>query len=191
MLNKPADWDNVQGFTGDYEQLPPGGHICQILSARVETTKEKKKPMLVLALEIAEGSQYDGIYKRKHEGRIKSAAPYAREQPAWPCVYRQVTENDDGNTNQFYKGLVDSLHKSNPEFQWDFNESTLAGKKIGFVFREEEFRASDGTVAVAVKPFQARSIEAIQKGVKVPDKKPLDKATANTPSPYVMGDVPF
>lgn len=172
MLSRPADWDTTQAATGEGEQLPPGGHICQIVSASAVESKGGK-PMLVIELEIAEGSTYDGIYHRKFEARQKNIGQYGNAH-AWPCVYRQLTQKNDGSTNPFYKGLMESVEASNPGYVWNFDVGTLKNKRVGFVFGEEEFQTTDGRIVVSVKPMYARSVEAIQKGVDVPERKKLN-----------------
>lgn len=173
MLQRPADWDSAQAFTGDAERLPPGGHICRIKAVQVGETKRDKKPMLILDLEIAEGSPYDGIFQRKYDARLKAASGQYGNTAHWPCVYWQPMLNDDGTTNSFFKGLTTSIEDSNPGYIWNFDERTLPGKLVGFVFGEEEFLGRDGKPATNVKPQSARSVEAIRKGVNVPEKKTL------------------
>ena len=97
-------------------------------------------------------------------------------------MYYQSTKSTDGSTNGFYKGLIASIEKSNPGYTWNFDENTLIGKKVGFIFREEEFYGQKGDVATATKPYQARSVDVIRAGVPVPEKKLVDRA-GNPPIP--------
>ena len=57
-MNIPKNWDTTQAFDGSYEQMTPGGHICRITGARVETNSYGSE-QLVLALDVQEGSKYD------------------------------------------------------------------------------------------------------------------------------------
>lgn len=47
-----------------------------------------------------------------------------------------------GNGLPFFKGVLTSLEESNPGFRWNWDESTLVGKKVGGVFGREQFRTN-------------------------------------------------
>ena len=71
-----------------------------------------------------------------------------------------------------FKGLITSVEASNDKFKFNFDEKTLEGKKVGLVFREEDFLGQDGQVHTAVKPFFAVSYDKAEEA-KIPNKKEL------------------
>ena len=68
----------------------------------------------------------------------------------------QSTHTKDGAINPYFKGLINSIEKSNPGYSFEgagFNEATLAGKRVGFVFRDEPFTAqSTGEIVHYMRP---------------------------------------
>ena len=169
MIAKPKDWETAQAYTGESEQLEPGGHIVRIMAMRQEMSRNNK-PMLVVAFDIEEGSASDGYFKRRHDN-AKKQNPAAK----WPGVIRYMLYGKDGvSTNAFFKGFISAVEESNPGYHWNWDERSVAGKLVGMVFGEEEYRSQqDGSIRSSVKAQQARSVQAIRDGVKVPEKKAL------------------
>lgn len=171
MITKPRDYDTAQAFNGEIETIPVGGHICRIIGAKVEETKDSHLPMIALQLEIADGTKLDGYYKRRFEYAKRS-----RVDAKWPGIYRTVITGPDGNTKGVFKGLITSIEDSNPGFQFNWDERSLMGKMVGFNFGEEEYPKSDGTVGVTVKPRFALSVPKVKAG----DFRILERKTLNT-----------
>lgn len=160
MINRPSDYATAAAtMGGDYEKIPVGGHVCVIRSARCDKASNGKD-MLVLAIEIAEGTSLDGFYKRTFE-RIKGFNSEAR----WPGIYNSVIANDDGTTNPMFKGLMVAIEESNPGYKWDWCETSLAGKKIGFNFGEEEYVNRNGEVRTNIKPRFPASVKSVHEGL--------------------------
>lgn len=169
-MNIPKNWDNTQAFDGSFEQMTPGGHICRITGARVEAPFGSEQ--LVLALDVQEGSKYDGFYAKLFKDR-QSQNPSAK----WPCVFRQFTLTADGDASPYFKGLIKCVEESNAGYRWNWQEATLKDKLIGVIFREEEFEAQDGTIKTAIRPAFIRSVAKIREGVDVPEIKRLNGKT--------------
>ena len=168
MIQKPSDWDSAQAYTGEGQRITPGGHVCRIMGMRQEMSKNNK-PMLIVAFDICEGSELDGIYKRQHEMKKKFDAA-----AKWQGVIRYMLYGKDGvSTNGFFKGFITAVEESNPGWSWNWDERSVAGKMVGMVFGEEEYRKQDGSIGSGVKAQQARSVQAIRDGVAVPEKKTL------------------
>lgn len=166
-MNITPGYDKAAAYDGSVERLPAGGYICRILKAWVETTLNGSE-QLALALEIAEGD-YAGYAKRQFDSR-KATNPKAK----WPCVFKQFTLGTDGQTNPFFKGMLKSIEESNTGYVWNWQETGLANKMIGMIFREEEFNASDGTIKTTVRPAFPRSVKRIRDGVEVPEIRCLN-----------------
>lgn len=167
-MNIPRNWDNTQALDGSFEQMTPGGHICSITGARVEVN-DYGSEQLVLALDVQEGSKYDGFYAKQFKDR------QARDQNAkWPCVFRQFTLTKEGDASPYFKGLIKCVEESNLGYKWNWHEATLKDKMIGVVFREEEFETQDGEIKTTIRPAFIRSVARIREGVDVPEIKRLD-----------------
>lgn len=170
-MNRVYGYETAPAFDGSSETVPAGGHVCKILRTAVEKSASSGADMLVLLLEIAEGSPLDGIFRRKFDARRATNA-----DAKWPCIYRQPTLDKDGNCSPYFKGLIKAIEESNPGYSFtaSWDEKTLVGKSVGMVFREEEYVNNDGEIRTTVKPAFPRSVEAVRAGVPVPDIKRLD-----------------
>ena len=169
MIAKPKDWETAQAYTGGAgQQMTPGGHICKIVALRQETSKNGN-PMIVVAFDIDEGSELDGFYKARLKEQQKQ-----NSASKWQGVIRFMLYDKGGNTNPFFKGFIKSLEESNAGYHWDWDERSAVDKKIGIVFREEEYM-QETQIRSSVKAWQARSVQAILDGVPVPPKKPLQE----------------
>lgn len=174
-MNKPRNWESTQAFDGSFEQMTPGGHICRITGAKVESPYGSEQ--LVLALDVQEGSKYDGFYAKLFKDK-QSQNPNAK----WPCVFRQFTLTADGDASPYFKGLVKSVEESNIGYKWNWQEATLKDKLIGVIFREEEFEAQDGTIKTTIRPAFIRSVAKIREGVDVPEIKRLSGKAGSAPA---------
>ena len=194
-MNKPAGWETAQAYDGSYRTLPPGGYVCAIKDARVEDNGYGEK--IMVALDVCEG-EYAGIFGDIFKSRQRSGGA------KWPCVYDQFTHTRDGDTNGWFKGFITAVERSNPGFVWAWDERTLKGKAVGFVFGVEEWIGNDGTLRASTKPRIARDIKSIRDGdFTVPPKKEaaqgatLSQATPSAPQIDVNGferveeDLPF
>lgn len=164
-MNKPIGYDEAQAYTGDFEQLKLGGHVCKIIGVRIEYTPNTNAEVLILALDIAEGEQAE--YYQKQYDEAKKKDPQAK----WKCTYRQFTQ---GNSTPYFKGMIENIEKSNPGFNFasvNFNEQMLVGKLIGGVFGREQYKAQDGKLKFAIKCMSIRTVEAVRNGVEVPEDK--------------------
>lgn len=162
-MRKPEGYDSAPVYTGEGQALPAGGYVCTIVKAE-ETSSRGGRPMLALALDIAEG-EYEGHFRRQYE-RAKQSNPDAK----WNGVFRQLT---DGSSLPFFKGLVTSLEVSN-DFKWDFDERKLKGKLIGALFGREQYMGTDGKLKWSTKCQAVRSVKNIRDGnFEIPEDKPL------------------
>lgn len=184
-MEKPQGYDDAQAF-GEFETLPAGGYVCIIKKVLAEKTQNGKE-YLKLAIDILEG-EFKDFFQRKFDGDM-------REDKKWSGVWTVFTEGyNPGTTNPKFKGLITSVEASNTGFKFDFDETKLAGKKVGIVFREEDFEGFDGQVHTSVKPFFAVSTEKAKDAAVPAPKKIAPKGEsfedfANVPSDN--DDLPF
>lgn len=180
----PNDYDTARGYDGSTApKLTPGGHICRIRGARVEKARSSGRDMLVVAFDIAEGSEFDGYYAE----RFKSAKQY-RSDANWPGVFRATTTNAEGKTNGFFKGLIEAVEASNPGFNFravGCDENKLNGKLVGFNFGEEEYAdRNTGEIRSNVKPQYAVSVAKVREGVIPPARKPYKESSGYGTTPH-------
>ena len=183
MIPIPHDYDNARAFDGNNgPQLTPGGHICRIQGVRMEKTQKTQKDMLVVAYDIAEGSEFDGYFKKRFE-RSSGFNSNAK----WPGVFRVTVLNAAGETNGYFKGFIEALEASNPGYNFKASrgdEQQMKGKLVGFNFGEEEYERTDYQtgeikVAVSVKPAYAISVARVREGVIPPAKKLLNNGNGS------------
>lgn len=185
-MEKPQGYDEAQAF-GEFETLPAGGYKCIIKKVACEKTQAGKE-YLKLAIDILEG-EFKDFFQKKFDNDT-------REEKKWSGVWTVFTEGfNPGTTNPKFKGLITSVEASNPNFKFNFDEKTLEGKKVGIVFREEDFLGTDGLPHTAVKPFFALSIDKAEEA-KIPNpKKVTQKGEAfddfTTASAADNDDLPF
>lgn len=140
-MRKPANYEETQAYTGESRQLPAGLYVCQIVMAIEEERNGSR--ILAVAFDIAEG-EYKGFYKQRYDANTD-------ENKKWPAIHRQFVEDREGSCNPFFKGLITSIEESNPNFKWNWEESTLKGKKFGAIMGREEFLTNDGQKKMATK----------------------------------------
>lgn len=169
-MEKPAGYDEAQAF-GEFETLPAGGYKCLIKQVKCEKTQNGKE-FLKLAIDILEG-EYKDFYKRKFDNDT-------RDDKKWSGTWTIFTEGyNPGTTNPKFKGLITSVESSNVGFKFDFTkEQELVNKKVGIVFREEEFEGFDGQVHTSVKPFFAISYDKAEEANIPAPKKLAQKGEA-------------
>lgn len=167
-MNKPQGYDEAQAYTGDFETLELGGHVCKITGVKLEYTPNTNAEVLVIAFDIAEGKQ-TGFYQRRFDEARKNNA-----QAKWQGTYRQFTQ---GNSTPYFKGMIENIEKSNPGYSFvgtGFNEQTLIGKLFGGVFGREQYKdKEDGSLKFATKCMSIRTVEKAREGIEAPADKLL------------------
>lgn len=178
MIKKPTGYDEATAYTGEYETLQPGGHICVIKGATVMQTRNGTE-MLKIAFDIDESDpqKQGGFYGRQFES---NKAKYGSETK-WPAGGTHRI-GIDGKSVPFFKGFTTIIMESNPGYVWKWDETTLKGKKFGAIFGEEEYRAQDGSIKSSIRVQQLRSVDVILDGVDIPAPKKLSGSSAPAPA---------
>jgi hypothetical protein len=140
------------------EQLPVGGYVCQILSARVE--ENDWGSTLVMAVDVVEG-EYAGIFKRDYDNNTS-------DNKKWRGTFRLRLPKDDGTEQDGWKkralgNTIWALEQSNPGFQFRWDERELKGKKIGLIYRNKEWEYN-GKTGWTTEAGAAESIDNIRNG---------------------------
>lgn len=168
MIKKPQGYDEAQAYTGGSMQLPAGLYVCKIRQVS-EIQSQNGRPQIAILYDIAEGEHKDFF-----QSQFEAAKRMSGDKAKWKGVYKQIM---DGSSLPFFKGLMTSIEKSNPGYQFPWgqegNEKTLTGKKFGAVMGREQFETDDHGKAFATKIVQVRSVEGL-KDAKVPEDKLLE-----------------
>ena len=166
MILLPSDYAQASAYEGESgPRLVPGGYVCRMTGARMETVKTRngEKDKLVIAYDIAEG-EYAGHFDRL----FKAARTRDAQNAKWKGTYEVFILKNTGETNPYFKGTITSIEKSNPGFSpvqgSQLNEALFKGRMIGLLLREEEFMAGDGQKKKAVKACMAQSVDKIRSG---------------------------
>lgn len=166
------DYESKKAYSGR-EQLPVGGYVCNIISAKEEANKWGSS--LIIAFDVCEG-EYTGIFKRDYENND-------RENKKWRGTFRLNIPKDDGSdqdayTKRRFGNTMWAIEQSNPGYVWNWDEKSLKGKKIGIIFRNEEW-AIDGRSGWSTRAGGTDSIDNIRSG----KFRPLsDKPLRNRPT---------
>lgn len=183
-MEKPSDYENVQPIS-DFETLAPGGYKCKILKVE-ELKASNDKTYLKVSFDIVEGEKTD-FYKKRYQADT-------REDKKWGGVLTIFVLDFEGKTNRYLKTLITCAEASNTNFKFDWaHPENLKDKKIGIVFREEEFVDTFGTVRTATKPFRACVYDKTEEA-KIPNKKILPQqgeAFESTEIASDNDDLPF
>lgn len=151
---KPIEgWDLVNE-AGEFKKLPAGIYGVKLTS--VKDNEEGK--YFEITCDIVKG-EYAGYFKAQVDAGLKDGSKTIRSYKDKALV--------------FFKGFITAVEKSNPGYEWDWDESKLVGKNVIAVFGEEEY-VKDGEVRVGTKLVEFRSLEAFKEGkIQVPPLKKL------------------
>lgn len=184
-MKKIENFEEIKA-SDEFDSLKPGGYIGVLYKAEDEPEKEYLK----VFFDIAEG-EFTGYYKNL----------YSQFDFWGGTFFRSYKEK----ALSMFKGFIKAVEESNPGYVWNWDESTLKGKKVGLILQEEEFVPTGGAHAGELRTHlivqKVVNVETIKSGkYKVPELKKLDKYTAptvqaqpTTPQPVNISndDLPF
>lgn len=179
-MKKISGYDKIQE-SGSFKKLPVGGYVVKILNA----TDVPDKEYLRLSFDIAEGPN-KGFFAEEYKNDT-------REDKKWPNAGTFVRSYKE-KALPMMKGFTTAVEKSNKNYTWNFDESTLKGKLVGLVIGEEEFLNSSGKMRTRTYVNSVRSVDIIREGkFEVPELKKLsaDKVAASTPAASQPFQNPF
>jgi hypothetical protein len=179
-MEKPQNYEAVEAaeeFRG-FKTLELGGHICVIKKAYEYTNPEGNKS-LKIELDIAEGKQ-KGFYQEQFDNNTNS-------DKKWPNgAVKYVTLKEDDKSVSFFKGFITTVVNSNPGYDWNWDESTLVGKKVVGVFGLEEYEDA-GATKTTTKLRNLRSINKLSE-VTIPSVKVINGKNAQGYATYEYVD---
>lgn len=179
-MKKISGYDKIQE-SGSFKKLPVGGYVVKILNA----TDVPDKEYLRLSFDVAEGPN-KGFFAEEYKNNT-------REDKKWPNAGTFVRSYKE-KALPMMKGFTTAVEKSNKNYTWNFDESTLKGKLVGLVIGEEEFVNSSGKMRTRTYVNAVRSVDIIREGkFEIPELKKLsaDKVAASTPAASQPFQNPF
>ena len=172
MIRKPNNWNEVKEFT-EFVKLPVGAYACKVKQAVIQSNDYGEQ--LCILFDIEEG-EFGGYFANDYKNN-------QREDKKWKGVLRVWLPKDDGSekdeiTKRVFKGMVTAFENSNYNYSFDWNESSLVGKMIGILFRNEEWDYN-GKQGWTARPFKAISLDSVRSGdYRLPSPKPLKNKTS-------------
>lgn len=175
MIQRPSNWNDVKEPT-ERQALDINAAVAGVKQAVIKSTDWGDQ--LCILFDIVEG-EYAGYYQED----FNRQQPKPGEEKKWRGVIRLFLPRNDGSekdewTKSTLKGMATAFEKSNPGYQWNWDERSLANKYIGILYRNEEWEFN-GSTGWSKRPFRCISIDSVREGdFRVPKDKPLNKSTA-------------
>ena len=113
-------------------KLPEGAYVCKLLDVKYEEAdQEGRSDRIIIRFDIAEGEHKD-FFQKQYENNTS-------EDKKWKGVVRVYVPKDDGTkedgwTKRTLASWTLALEKSNPGYEWDWDESKWKNKIVGIVF---------------------------------------------------------
>ena len=150
---KPAEYDSTT--IGGYTPIELGGKLCQIIEVK-EYTSTKGNPTLAIYFDFDQNDTQTGWFRKTFDNDRKKKG----EKAKWRGIYYIALSGQYSTVN--LKRFTSAVEQSNPGFITKFDQrpgegtfvNSFKGKKIGFVFGQEEYRKPDGTIGRTTKPFK-------------------------------------
>ena len=160
---------------GGSAQLPAGGYIVKIMSAKMQNAQSSGLPMVVIQFDICEG-EYKNYYHKKWDN-AKNYSPDAK----YGGIARIPAVDQEGKARKGFNSFCGAVEASNGcklPTDDDMFLASLRGKYVGIIFGREEFEAKDGSTKWTTKPKFYRSVATIENGdFDVPEDEPLQKSS--------------
>lgn len=160
--------------------LPRGGYIAVILSVHLEDSAFARKRM-IFKVEISEGP-YKNFYQRDYESR-QGGIYEARYHGTYSILYPlgDATPEDQIFVDRFNL-TMGAIESSNPNFQWNWQLSSLKGLSVGLSVREVEY---NGVTSTEIGKFIP--ISMIQSGRFRPMAKRIGQPAPSSDTPAQSG----
>ena len=179
------DWDNVQAAGGTFPTLPAGGYVCEIKAVTEKPNRNSPGTHLEVMFDISEG-EYAGFF-------MKDWKANTREDKFWRGTINQNVPDEASPKYEmqagFFKRFIQNVEESNPGYAWNWDEKTLANKKIGVIFSEREKQSQKGTIYTVTNANGTATVDQIRSGdYRIPEIKRLAPSPVAAADPW--GDLP-
>lgn len=166
MLNINSKvWEETEAIEyGEYETLELGGHACIIRNADIYIGQTGNQSLRI-QVDIDITDKQANFFQKQFDNDTRSDKKWSNGA----TKYYSLKKENLG----MLKAFTTAVENSNTGFKFDMDETKLKGKKIVGVFGWEEYEKQDGTVGVATKLTQIRSLDKLNE-IKIPKVKKLD-----------------
>lgn len=153
-MERIDNWEKVEAKgMEDFKALPIGAYECIIKKAQVHKNPESGKESFKVAIDIASG-EYKDYFKKRYDSNTNADKKWDNNAVRYLAF--------QGDNVAYFKGFITCVENSNVGYKWNWDETTLTGKKICGVFLYEEYKKQDGTNAVKVRLNKFRSLEKMK-----------------------------
>ncbi len=173
MIRKFSGYETTKAYTPhETKRFPAGGYEAKILNAEVVRNKNGSESLAV-SIDVTAG-EFKDFFKTDY-----SSNPFDNKK--WRGVARFFLPKDDGSkdderTKSSFKAMTEAVEKSNQNYQWNWDEQSLKGLKVGILVRDREYEAGKFTHDI----FAFTDIKIIKNGeFPIPKPKYLN---GNAPS---------
>lgn len=165
-MKKIENWNEIEAKgMDDFRGLPIGAYECVIKDARLNHNEETGKNTLKISIDIASG-EYKDYFLKAYETDTRIDRKWNNNAVRYLAY--------EGDNVSYFKGFLTVIENSNIGYKWNWDESTLKGKKVCGVFQYEEYEKQDGTRGIKVRLSKFRSLDKM-KDIEVSDSiKMLD-----------------
>ena len=159
-MERIDNWEKVEAKgMEDFKALPIGAYECIIKKAQIHKNPETGKESFKVAVDILSG-EYKDYFKKRYDSNTNADKKWDNNAVRYLAF--------QGDNVAYFKGFITCVENSNVGYKWNWDETTLTGKKICGVFLYEEYKKQDGTNAVKVRLNKFRSLEKM-KDIEVSD----------------------
>lgn len=159
-MERIDNWEKVEAKgMEDFKALPIGAYECIIKKAQVHKNPESGKESFKVAVDILSG-EYKDYFKKRYDSNTNADKKWDNNAIRYLAF--------QGDNVAYFKGFITCVENSNVGYKWNWDETTLTGKKICGVFLYEEYEKQDGKRAVKVRLNKFRSLDKM-KDIEVSD----------------------
>ena len=166
---------------GTIRQLPAGPYVAKVLSVQIDGREPAQR--LEVYVDIAEG-EFTDFWMKKY--KAQKAKETADRKVTYKGIMRVWVPNENNKNRDFDKDVVSfndmigRFKASNPGFEWDGEETKLAGLLIGISVQEDSYNGYPFT-----KPVRFEIVSDVREG-KVATLPPKQGDEPDpTPAPMV------
>lgn len=141
---KKTDWRDAK--VSAFGNIPAGAYVCEIKSV----TDVPEREYLLIEYDVVEGD-FTGYFGER-----------AERWGSWPNGGKMYWSYKQSALGMF-KARIQAVEKSNAGYTFDDDERTLAGKRVGLVLCEEEYRNNSGEVSTRIKADRAVPVADVPK----------------------------
>jgi hypothetical protein len=153
-MEKINNWNEVEAKgMEDFKALPIGAYECIIKKAEVHKNQDTQKESFKVEVDIATGD-YKDYFQKRYDNNTNSNKKWDNNATRYLAF--------QGDNASYFKGFITCVENSNIGYTWNWDETTLKGKKICGVFQYEEYKKQDGSKAVKVRLNKFRSLDKMK-----------------------------